>query len=350
MNFRFKNLARSEQGSLFIFSAWVLLILSIFAFSVGYAVRQKLRGVKHLEIRQDLRYIAEAGIKRARAAVDDKDTKQTLVDTVNQSWSHNPELFYDGQIGQGAYSVMKYAYSRGNLLFKDNKFLLYGAVDEESKINLNTLKDPEVLSRLIRSALRFDATKALELAETIMDYIDEDDESYASGAERKAYLLAGLDYPPKNAKLDDLSELLFVKGMRRAVYEELKPYITLYGSGKVNINTASTHVLRAVGLSESLIRKIESHRSGPDRKQGTFDDGAFADPTTIASAIQSFSFLDESEIAILEKFINDNAFVVSSTHFWALSVGKLHHEDEALLIECVFERFGNVKYWREMYV
>ena len=52
----------------------------------------------------------------------------------------------------------------------------------------------------------------------------------------------------------------------------MEDYITIYGEGLVNINTAGQVILIALGLSESSVQDIITYRDGPDGKPATQDD------------------------------------------------------------------------------
>ncbi len=64
-------------------------------------------------------------------------------------------------------------------------------------------------------------------------------------------------------------------------------YLTVWGEGKININTASEEVLLAVpGLYTKEVGKILSFRRGADGVPGTKDDGVFK---TIEELINIFN-------------------------------------------------------------
>jgi len=89
-------------------------------------------------------------------------------------------------------------------------------------------------------------------------------------------------------------ELLLVEGITKEIYNKFKDLITVYGAGKININTASSEVLSALGLDDELIGIIMRFRKeyiGADGKEGTDDDGAFTNAGTILSDLQRFSGL-----------------------------------------------------------
>jgi len=351
MKFRINSPTSSNvQGSILIFSLWVLMLISVFTLAVGYSVRQKLNALQRLETREALRYVAEAGVKKARAILNSKDSVVVSADAFNQNWSSNRSAFYDIPVGAGAFSVVKYAYSEGDAHYENEPATLYGMIDEESKLNLNQVKSPQDLARLITSAAGIDSQQASVLAECILDWIDEDDNPFASGAESRHYRNLKYPYVPKNAALDTLEELLLVKGMNPEILRRLKPYLTVHGNGQININTVLPVVLNAKGWNESNIGKIISFRQGSDKKEGTRDDGIFTNVATVADNLVTAGYLTEGEKEEFAALVNTSSMSVASKNFEIRSVGRLSHRQEALVIQCVVERGGVIQHWQESYV
>jgi len=114
--------------------------------------------------------------------------------------------------------------------------------DECGKVNLNRVTDErefKVLKRLL-GELGVEPS----VADSIRDWVDKDDEPQPEGAESSYY--EGLGYRPTNGPMKSLGELLFVKGIDRRLYKRLKNYLTVYGKGKVNLNSAPKEVLMAL--------------------------------------------------------------------------------------------------------
>lgn len=90
----------------------------------------------------------------------------------------------------------------------------YGLENESAKLNLNTL--------LLLEKTSADAPKNLlmglpgmteEIADAILDWLDEDDEPRTSGAEAEYYSTLDPPYAPANGVLTSLDELLMVRGV-----------------------------------------------------------------------------------------------------------------------------------------
>ena len=124
--------------------------------------------------------------------------------------------------------------------------------DEQSKFNLNNLvkggkpSDPDIeaFKRLLGIL-----SLSEQVVDALVDWMDADSEPRANGAEDLFYL--GLDPPYRTANrvLSDVNELRRIKGFDDALMVKLLPYVTAlpaHGGTKVNLNTASAQVLRAV--------------------------------------------------------------------------------------------------------
>src|SRR5690606_8405821 len=123
------------------------------------------------------------------------------------------------------------------------------ARDAGSQLHLN-VADEEELRRYF-SALRMDYGKADRLAQAIMDWRDLDQSHRARGAERDDYLAAGSAVLPADGPFRRVSDLRFVMGMTSADYDLLSPHLTLFGSGRINLNSAPREVLLALpGVTE----------------------------------------------------------------------------------------------------
>ena len=67
------------------------------------------------------------------------------------------------------------------------------------------------------------------------------------GAENGYYQNSGSPYDCHNGAFDVVQELPLVRGMTWELFERVAPHVTVYGTGKVNLNTAGYDVLRCLG-------------------------------------------------------------------------------------------------------
>lgn len=317
------------KGSILILVLWVLLLLSIFTFSAGYAARQRLLLLDRLEARESLRAIAEAGVQAGIQTLRQEDLKAQQVDSLNEEWSRDDLGLKNAEVGNG--------------------FFACKLVDEERKINLNQTNSTLILTRLFELAADLDEQAASELAETILDFRDEDDDPYQSGAESRYYQFLSPAYFSKNAAFDSLEELLFVKGMTPAILEKIRPFVTLTGSARVNLNTAPKEVLLALGFSEALVKAIEVFRSGRDQQAGTKDDMAFADLGAAAETLESSGSGGVAEKNELQNWAESGKLDVRSENFLIESRARLADSAESLTVRCVTKRNVGITGWSEEY-
>lgn len=97
-----------------------------------------------------------------------------------------------------------------------------------------------------------------------------------------------------------LEELRLVDGITPEVWGLCREHLTVYGEGKVNINTASPVVLGALGLDVNLIQAVLAVRAGDDDAEGTADDGFFESADTLAATLSSEIIPGQAQLALLQ--------------------------------------------------
>ncbi len=144
-------------------------------------------------------------------------------------------------------------------------------VDEEGKFPANSIvfQNGETHDKMYAAYLRLVEAAGFsdDLADTLADWIDIDDEPRPMGAETYDYY-SELDppYSAKNAPLDSVDEMMLIKGYTQQVYGKLSPLVTVYSDGLININTAPREVLMALSrdiTAELADRAIEYRNNTP---------------------------------------------------------------------------------------
>jgi type II secretory pathway component PulK len=134
------------------------------------------------------------------------------------------------------------------------------ARDLGEKLNINQISETDI--QTFFNFLLKDMSKATHLAQSIMDWRDADSIPRPSGAERDAYIKAGMLALPMNGPFRDVEDLRDVMGMTPEIYEQAAPYFTTRGTGLVNVNTAPVPVLRALpGMTDQTLNLILQMRS-----------------------------------------------------------------------------------------
>jgi general secretion pathway protein K len=101
--------------------------------------------------------------------------------------------------------------------------------DERGKVPLNLL-DEEFATSLVET-LGFGIGNAADIArDSLLDWIDEDDEPRPNGAEAQFY--RGLRLRPRNGPPQSIDEIAAVRGFTPALVAKMRPFVTVhFGSG-----------------------------------------------------------------------------------------------------------------------
>ena len=341
MNKNKTEVVNPRQGSILIGVLWSLFFLAALALAINSLITPQLSLAAKLRDRVMLQHIAQAGIKSAIIEIRADETEG--YDVLNDLWSVNEEAFKEIQLADERYFSLKHTVA-GDEDGEDEVY--YGLVDEERKININT-GTGDVLSEFFEIVGEASPQEAADIADAIVDWRDEDDEPSANGAESSYY--EGLDpgYVCKNANFDILEELFLVKGVTQEIYDKVKDYLTVYGDGKVNLNTADVLVLQSLGMRNSLAEKVITFREGDDGKIGTEDDNAFENTQNAGQLLSSKASLSVEEIDEFNAIATGDLAGVQSDHFRGISWGALQDREISTKVVFVINRDEQIRYWRQ---
>ena len=133
-----------------------------------------------------------------------------------------------------------------------------------AKMNINRASEAEFRNFFV--ANQIDYSVAEELSQTIMDWRDVDENYRARGAEREYYIREGLLNLPRNNLFESVDELRYVEGMTPEIFELVAPQLTVWGSGRINLNTAERPVLLSLtGMNEAAVAQLISLRESGRR-------------------------------------------------------------------------------------
>jgi general secretion pathway protein K len=330
-----------KRGSTLIIALWALFLLTVFAIQLGAIVRQKITLIHRMNDQNERFSIAEAGIKTAIVQLRKEDALFEA-DFLGERWNDQVDTFKDISVGKGAFTV-SYEHRDGG-----QSRTVYGLQDEESKINLNTAS-VDVIARLLEMVSGLAGSEAEELAYCIVDWRDND--SFFGhpqyGAEDSEYNHLRDPYESKDSAFEVMEELLLVHKMDQEVFDNIRHFVTIYGEGKININTAPGEVLQALGLTARTVENIVLFRKGGDMVSGTADDDIFLQPATIVPRLSQSFDLAPSDISVLSNLIATGQFVTMSGNFMVRSSAALSNKKGQTTIVAVVERTGQIRYWRE---
>lgn len=362
------NLKR-KKGAILIITLWILAILTI--LSVGIAGRMGLELKLSGYYRDNMKalYLAKAGIERAVAEKEINDTTPDA-DTLNETWANSESLFneqdpfhsYEPDEPKNSYYTIKYTYKESK---ETESADLYGMEDEASKININKIVSGDTVDTVRKEQLitllelicgpEVDATAKVD---ALTDWIDTDDKVQGTNDLEDAtyYPNMGSGYC-KNRPLDSLEELLLVKGFEdpAILYGDkdqgkagIVDYVTIYtepvdGKVKVNVNTASSEVLQALGFAQDLANYIISYRNNEDNPP--------IDKDNIGNlkneSFYSRSFGDGEGAKIAQ--IVDNYLTTTSVVFRVNAYGRVNNARKHIncVVKLIPDSLYEIKYWNE---
>lgn len=308
---------QNGKGSILITTLWIMAILSLLAMGIGFRASLEVRLSKYSMDKLGARYLAKAGIVKAREYLsNDTNAYDTLYECgISLGAEETPENVFGAEFNEVKFNE-----------WPVGTFSVH-VRDEERKINLNVniaTNNNRAEFKRIMKGLSSNLTD--EIINAVIDWQDGD-----SDGEAEDTYYSSLEHPYncKNASFELVEELLLVKGVSRDLFDEIKDYVTVYSDGKINVNTASGKVLNAVIDNDALINDIIAFRKGTDGVEGTNDDGKFTD-------INAFLNFPEDNASRMRLTSLNNYFTVTSNNFRITSFGNLRRITEE--ITCVVER------------
>ncbi len=154
----------------------------------------------------------DSGLEMARVFLT-KDS-QTQIDA--GGWYDNPQMFQGVLVVDNAAARRRARFSLLAPAMQDGRpqGIRFGLEDESTRLNLNLLPS---LDRAVpgggRQILMGLPGMTEEIADAILDWLDQDDEPREYGAEVDSYSTMSPPYAPKNGPLETVEELLLVRGV-----------------------------------------------------------------------------------------------------------------------------------------
>jgi general secretion pathway protein K len=251
----------------------------------------------HSNNEAELEWLGRSGVEYARWILStQRSCPAEQYDALTQVWAGGPgggpcstnsalgEVIQDVQLGHGHFT--------------------WKIIDLERKYNINVASEAVLQQALLLMGV--DAGDFPPIVGSILDWIDPDSDTHVEGAESDYYHTLQPPYDAKNGPIDDISELLLIRGITPEMFWgsgstnhppsfAMQNQRTRYGaaasappaysvglvdlftpmsSGKLNINTASSSALQLIpGVDATIADAIVSARSVED--DGTPMSGPF---------------------------------------------------------------------------
>jgi type II secretory pathway component PulK len=283
---------RARAGSILVLVLIVLSSLVALSAGLAYRTRIEMRLTYAAARRVQAHHLALGGIERVRAHLKEAELSPERAAAVCcfRETANQEQLF-----------------EQTSTHASDSLHLRYAICDEQGYLDVNK-SDPAVWVRI--------PGISPECVAAIVDWTDPDDNTGLGGAETAYYARLPTPYAAKNRPCATLRELLYVHGITYSRYLGLDPsgdgpwdrneagswlehstpsiveaavpglvnVFTVFGDGRININTARPDILAVLpGLDETVAHAIRAFRAGADARLGTNDDQTLLSAEDIAN-------------------------------------------------------------------
>jgi len=252
----------NKRGIALILVIMVVSILTAVTLEMNRSSRAEIYDAANLGDSVRLLYIAKSGFN---AGVGLLLLDKNNFDALSEDWADTDLIA-----------------AKSKTLFKDGHFEV-PIEDESGKIQINRLVTGAAFNEDIRGLMTrllmlpefgLEERQVGEILEAVKDWIDKDDETTGTGgAESAYYRTLEQPYAVKNGPLDCIEELMMIKGVTKEMYygtretPGLGRLLTVYGDGRINVNTAPLPVLRALSKDMDIeaAESMDEYRREKDR-------------------------------------------------------------------------------------
>jgi general secretion pathway protein K len=254
---------KDNEGMALIMAVLIISLIVALTLQFNTSMRSNLQAAVNLRDGIKLGCIARSGVNGALAVLHE-DAFSGNVDTLREDWVHTKSFS-----------------ESSSSLFIEGRFVV-GITDLSGKIQLSQLvdKDGNYNSTQKSLLIRFmnlpefglDSEEVENIVDAIKDWIDKDNETTRFGAEDAYYKALQKPYSCKNAHIEFLKELLFIRGItEELLYGSVeKPgiaqHLSPHGDGKININTADILILQSLSddIDQERAADMVAYRENED--------------------------------------------------------------------------------------
>ena len=318
---RIERLKEDQSGIALIIVMWSLVLLFALGTEFAYSMRTEVNAARNYKEDIESYYLARAGINLAmaeiikKAAFHSHDENKGFIfgysipspdETVDESSFFNRSQRTNITLGKGAVS--------------------YAITDENGKIGVNS-NNRNLLVKAIEASGVNDPSARDIIADSILDWVDPDDTHRLNGAESDYYQGQAAQYRPRNGPIENLDELLMVRGMTREI---------LYGTSQIENEPSGSGY---IGLDKFL----------------TAQNIHFFNPNTASPKVLSVVYPETRVAEILDAKSEKGFFSSSvSSHFRVVSTGKMNDSQTQHTIVAIVEKRGVdhkasllIRYWKD---
>jgi len=249
---------RRQRGVALILVLWTFAALAVLAAEFARAMHDEAASTRNFKDGTAARYVAMAGLNEVilalRASRQDEDTVPVPFEDEENLDPIRSLSQGDGQWVTASFRGYEYEVR---------------VVDEAGKIGLNAV-DAATL-RAVFANLDLSSDDAEVIADSIVDWRDEDDLRLPNGAESDYYESLPRPYSAKNAPFDSVEELLLVRGVTNEVfygnedYPGIREIFSVFNRApRINLRSVTPAVMQALGG----MNREDAAEIGRQRRQG----------------------------------------------------------------------------------
>jgi type II secretory pathway component PulK len=244
-----------QRGFALLAVMLVLALLSVAITEFAFSMRLEAAMVRSYKDATLARHLAEAGIQQG--------IREVLSDaTVHGLDDDGQVVFY--RSGGGVVATNRLPeLPRSHTALGAGEFS-YRITDEEARLSLNSGNPSQLITLL--TDLGVEKEQRDIIIDSLQDWRDSNDTRRLNGAESDDYIQSPVPYRARNGNLQEVAELLQIKGVTPELYygqgdrPGLVDLVTVRSRGTINLNTAPKLVLKAAGLSEAEVDDVVQSR------------------------------------------------------------------------------------------
>lgn len=325
MKVKMQKPEKKQNGIALMMVLWILVLLSALATEFAFSMRTEVSTTRNYKEDVEGYYLAKAGINLAMAEI----MKTARFHSIHETHGFIVGIPLKSQTDAQEDKVPEFEYVARTDIPLANGTISYKITDENGKIDLNKAPRDLLIKVLKASGLEIGELRDI-IADSILDWIDKNDDHLLNGAESDYYQSLSPPYNARNGFFNSVDELLKVRG----VTEEI-----LYGSKVSKSNPDTKPGSQYLGLYRFF----------------TIQDVNFFNPNTANIEVLPVFFSDTQIEQVLtarrEKgFYSDSI----SSHFRIEATGKINNSRTRHTIVAIVQKFGTdkdaallIRYWND---
>lgn len=311
-----KRPEKNQSGVALMVVLWIIVLLTALATEFVSAMKTEVHTTRNYKEDIESYNLAKAGINLAMAEL----LKTARFHSSNSAYgfivgkvpilSNQPQV--SNQANQTSEPVAEFDIIQRTDIPLGAGTVSYTIQDENGKVNVNTASRELLIKVLMISGVEVGELRDV-IADSILDWIDSDDNFRLNGAETEYYQSLNPPYKPKNGAIHSVDELIRVKGITEeilygsaqtdsgATYVGLDKFLTVLNVSSVNPNTASPQILSLYYPPEQVRQIVETREI-----KGYFSNTVSTHFKITATGRIANSKTNHTVVAIIEKLGNTN--------------------------------------------